>query len=62
MPVEVLVGYIDDTRRNGRLKMRWIHDVEGDLSVMGVWNRIRVVITRKEWRRRVEKAKGHNGI
>jgi hypothetical protein len=62
MPKRMLKGRLDNRRRRGRPRMRWIEDVMADLARMGIrgW-RIKAA-NREVWRAVVNEAKTHQGL
>jgi hypothetical protein len=61
MPKRMLKGRPYSKRRKGRLRMRWLDDVESDLKKMKVkgWKE---KMNREQWRLVVEEAKAHPGL
>jgi hypothetical protein len=61
MPKRMLKGRLDNRRRRGRPRRRWIEDVMADLAKMGIrgW-RIKTA-DREVWRAVVNEAKPHQG-
>jgi hypothetical protein len=62
MPKRMLKGRLDNRRRSGRPRRRWIEDVMTDLATMGIrgW-RIKTA-DREVWRAVVNEAKTHQGL
>jgi len=49
-------------RIRGRLRKRWIEDVEEDIQTKGIRGWRKVSKERTEWKKITEKAKTHNGL
>jgi hypothetical protein len=62
MPKRMLQGRLYSKRRKGRLRMRWLDDVEGDLKKMKVKGWKEKMRKREQWRLVVEEAKAHPGL
>jgi hypothetical protein len=62
MPKRMLKGRLYSKRRKGRLRMRWLDDVESDLKKMKVKGWKEKMRNREQWRLVVEEAKAHTGL
>jgi hypothetical protein len=49
-------------RKRGRLKVRWLDDVQEELQEMGIEGWRRKVQDRDQWRRIAQEAKAHVGL
>jgi hypothetical protein len=59
MPKRILKGRLDNRRRRGRPRMRWMDSVTADLATMGIRGWRTKVTDRDDWRTVVnEAAKG----
>jgi hypothetical protein len=58
----MLKGILYSKRRKGRLRMRWLDDVESDLKKMEVKGWKEKMRHREQWRLAVEEAKAHAGL
>jgi hypothetical protein len=52
----------DETRRDGRPKIRWEDGVDQDMTTLGVKNWRRVTLDREEWAKLLKKARAHQGL
>jgi hypothetical protein len=50
------------TRIGGRLRKKWIVDIEEDMKIMGIRRWRKQCKERAEWKRIAEKAKTHSGL
>jgi len=50
------------TRIRGRLRKRWIVDIEEDTQIIGIRRWRKQSQEREEWKRITEKAKTHSGL
>jgi hypothetical protein len=62
MPKRMLKGRLYSKRRKGRLRMRWLDDVESDLKKMKVRGWKEKMRKREHWTLVVEEAKAHPGL
>jgi hypothetical protein len=61
MPKRILKGRLDNRRRRGHPRMRWMEGVIADLATMGIMGWRTKVADREVWRTVVNKAKTHQG-
>jgi hypothetical protein len=59
MPKRMLKGRLYSTRRKGRLRMRWLDDIESDLKKIKMKGWKEKMRNREHWRLEVEEAKAH---
>jgi hypothetical protein len=62
MPMVMLKGRLYSKRRKRRPRMRWLEDVESDLTKMKVKEWKEKMRNREQWRLVVEEAKAHPGL
>jgi hypothetical protein len=62
MPKGILKGRLDNRRRRGRPRMRWMDSVIADLATMGIRGWRTKVADREVWRTVVNEAKTHQGF
>jgi hypothetical protein len=62
MPKRILKGRLDNRRRRGRPRMRWMDSVIADLATMGIGEWRTKVADRDAWRTVVNEAKIHQGV
>jgi hypothetical protein len=62
MPKRTLKGRLYSKRRKGRLRIRWLEDVESDLKKMEVKGWKEKMRDREQWGLVVEEAKAHPGL
>jgi hypothetical protein len=62
MPKRILKGRLDNRRRRGRPRMRWMDSVIADLATMGIRGWRTKVADRGAWRTVVNDAKTHQGL
>jgi hypothetical protein len=62
MPKRILKGRLDNRRRRGRARMRWMDSVIADLATMGIREWRAKVADRDAWRTGVNEAKTHQGL
>jgi hypothetical protein len=62
MPKRTLKGRLDNRRRRGRPRMRWMDSVIADLATMGIRGWRTNVSDRDAWRTVVNAAKTHQGL
>jgi hypothetical protein len=53
---------MEGTTKRGRLRKRWIDEVEEDLKIMGIRNWHAVAKDRQEWRKIILEAEVYNGL
>jgi hypothetical protein len=62
MPKRILKGRIDNRRRRGRPRTRWMDSVIADRTTMGISGWRTKVVDRDAWRTVVIEAKTHQGL
>ncbi|CAI6347317.1 unnamed protein product [Macrosiphum euphorbiae] len=62
IPKRVMLARMEETRRQGRPRSRWIDEVKKDLQQMGIRNWRSIAKDREEWRRIVLGAKGQYSL
>jgi hypothetical protein len=62
MPKRILKGRLDNRRRRGRPRKRWMDSVIADLATMGIRGWRTNVADRDAWRTVVNEAKTHQGL
>jgi hypothetical protein len=62
MPKRILKGRLDNRRRRGRPRMRWMDSVIADLATMGIRGWRTKEADRDAWRTVVNEAKTHQGL
>ena len=62
IPKRVLEWKPTGRRNRGRLKKRWIEDIEEYIQIMGIRGWRKLGKERAEWKKITEKAKTHSGL
>jgi hypothetical protein len=62
MPKRIPTGKLDNRRRRGRPRMRWMDSVNADRATMGIRGWRTKVVDRDAWRTVVIEAKTHQGL
>jgi hypothetical protein len=62
LPKRMLKGRLDNRRRRGRPKIRWIEDVTADLATIGIRGRRINAADREVWKEVVSDTKTHHGL
>jgi len=62
IPKRALVWKLTGRRNRGRLRKRWIEDIEEDIQIMGMRGWRKLCKERAEWKKITEKAKNHSGL
>jgi hypothetical protein len=62
MPKRILKGRLDNRKRTGRPRMRWMDSMIAELATMGIRRWRTKVADRDAWRTVVNEAKTHQGF
>jgi hypothetical protein len=62
MPKKILHGRTEGKRKHGRLRKRWLQDLQEDVRVMHIGRWWEKVQNREEWGCIVKEAKAHAGL